>query len=437
MPMPPLSFKPDAFSQRRERLMAEVGEDAIVAICAAPMRLRNGDTPYPFRQDSDFLYLTGLCEPEAVLVLTPGHAHEVTLFLRPRDPERERWDGHRLGLEGAREVLGIEHALDIAQLDQVLPKLMMGRQALYYLMGQNAGFEQHLNDLRSELQHEASAASGPTTVLSLQPLLHEQRLIKSPEEIRWMRKAGQISAEGMMHAMYAAPTAINEAELHAALLNCYTRHQTVPAYQPIVAGGERALVLHYIDNNQALTDEDLVLIDAGCELMGYAADISRTFPKNGRFSAAQKALYEIVLEAQTQAIEQVRLGQSYHDFHAKATEVLSQGLLDLGLLTGSLDEVLETESYRRFYMHKTGHWLGLDVHDVGDYRIDDEWRVLERNMVVTVEPGLYIEKADDLPEAFRGIGIRIEDDIRVTRDDPENLTSAVPKDISDIENIMR
>lgn len=432
LPLPVQTYR-----ARRERLLAEVGPDAVIAVAAAPVRLRNGDTPYPYRQDSDFWYLTGLDEPDAVLVLTPKGPVESTVFLRPKDLERERWDGHRLGVEQAPEVLGVDQALDIATLDQVLPELLSHRQDLYYLMGQHATFEQHLNDLRLDLQQEAGGPGGPTTVVSLQPLLHEQRLIKSQEEIKWMKKAAQISAGAMVMAMQRAPSVTNEAQLHATLIGAYAEHLATPAYQPIVAGGERALILHYIDNNQALDPASLVLIDAGCEIQGYAADISRTFPVSGRFSPEQRAVYEVVLDAQCQAIDCVRAGRAYHDFHEKATEVLTQGLIDLNLLTGSLDENLESEAYRRFYMHKTGHWLGLDVHDVGDYRIDEQWRVLERNMVLTVEPGLYIDHGEDIPEAFRGIGIRIEEDIRVTRDAPEVLTAGVPKTVDEIEALMQ
>lgn len=433
----PLPMPVQTYRGRRERLLAEVGPDAVIAVAAAPVRLRNGDTPYPYRQDSDFWYLTGLDEPDAVLVLTPNGPVESTLFLRPKDPERERWDGDRLGLEAAVDALGVDRALDIANLDQVLPDLLSDRQGLYYLMGQHAAFEQHLNDLRCDLQQEAGGAGGPTTVVSLQPLLHEQRLIKSQEEIKWMKKAAQISAGAMILAMQRAPQVDNEAQLQATLIGAYAEHQAQPAYQPIVAGGERALILHYIDNNKDFRPDDLVLIDAGCEIHGYAADISRTFPVSGRFSPEQRAVYEVVLDAQTQAIDCVRAGRSYHDFHHKATEVLTQGLISLGFLKGTLDENLETESYRRFYMHKTGHWLGLDVHDVGDYRIDEHWRVLERNMVLTVEPGLYIDHGNDIPEAFRGIGIRIEDDIRVTGDAPEVLSAGVPKTVDEIEALMQ
>lgn len=433
--MPPAEINTEAHLKRRQRLMAEVGDDAVVAIAAAPVKLRNGDTPYPYRQDSDFFYLTGVDEPEAVLVLTPGLKVEQTLFLRPSDPEKERWDGARLGLDGARAQAGVDAVFAIDEMDERLVELMSGRQSLYYLMGQHQSFEQHLNDLRMEMQHTVGL-DGPTTVVSLQPLLHEQRLIKSNDEIKWMKRAAAISADAMQQAMARAPTATSEAQLHAALLHTYTEHGGVPAYQPIVAGGERALVLHYIANNHTLDPNKLVLIDAGCEINGYAADISRTFPAQGRFSGAQKALYEVVLNAQQRAIDAVEVGASYHAFHDAAVRALTDGLIELGLLSGHLDDNIEQATYRRFYMHKTGHWLGLDVHDVGDYRIDDQWRVLEPNMVLTVEPGLYIDHGDDIPAEFQGIGIRIEDDIRITRQGPEVLTQDVPKTVDDIEAWM-
>jgi len=432
---PTPNFHAEAHLKRRQRLMAEVGDDAVVAIAAAPVKLRNNDAPYPYRQDSDFLYLTGLNEPEAVLVLTPGAKVEQTFFLRASDPDKERWDGARLGIEGAKEVLGMDAVFDIETLDAKLPGLMSHRSKLYYLMGQHQQFEQHLNELRADM-HQRSDMAGPTTVVSLQPLLHEQRLIKSADEIKHMKRAAAISSQAMQHAMTRALSASNETELHATLLHTFTEHGAVPAYQPIVAGGERALVLHYVTNNQALNPDALVLIDAGCEVCGYAADISRTFPVSGRFTDAQKALYEVVLTAQARAIEAVQVGASYHAFHEAAVAALTEGLIELGLLSGSVDDNIAQAHYRRFYMHKTGHWLGLDVHDVGDYRIDEQWRVLEPNMVLTVEPGLYIDHGDDIPPEFRGIGIRIEDDVRITRQGPEVLSREVPKTIEEIERWM-
>ncbi len=431
-------IKPDEFIRRRQNLMTSAGEHTLIVLPSAGEKLRNGDSHFPFRQDSDFLYLTGFSEPEAVLVLLPGREQgQQLLFCRERNPDRERWDGPRLGLDGAREQLGMDDAFPIQDLDEILPGLMEGCHRIYHLVGKDAAFDQRLIGWRNRLRTENKGARGPGEIVSLEHLLHEQRLIKSRDEIRCMKKAARISAAAMTRAMQTCRPGMNEAEIHAELLHEYHRNGCPPAYLPIVAGGANALVLHYIENDQPLPDDGLLLIDAGCEYRGYAADISRTFPVNGRFSPAQRQVYDIVLAAQTEAIDQVRIGRPFEAYHNAAVKVLTRGLIDLGLLKGSLDENLESESYRRFYMHKTGHWLGLDVHDVGDYRIDDQSRVLEKNMLVTVEPGLYIGAADDIPEPLRNIGVRIEDDIRVSRDEPDNLTAAVPRRAEDIEQAMR
>jgi Xaa-Pro aminopeptidase len=429
---------PREFERRRRRLMDEAGAGTMIVLAAAPQRLRNGDSYYPYRQDSDFLYLTGLNEPEAVLVLMCGRDQgEQILFLRERDPDRERWDGARLGLDGAREQLGMDDAFPIGDLDEILPGLMGECRRVFHLVGKDARLDQRIIGWRQRLQETGKGVVGPAELVSLEPLLHEQRLIKSSDEIRCMRRAARISAGAMRRAMQACRPGLGEPDIAAELHHEFIRHGAEAAYLPIVAGGTNACVLHYIANDQPLPDDGLVLIDAGCEVAGYAADISRSFPVSGRFSSPQRDLYDIVLAAQHAAIDAVRPGRPFEAFHERAVETLTRGLLDLGLLTGSLEDNLEQRHYRRFYMHKTGHWLGLDVHDVGDYRIDDQSRVLEKNMVTTVEPGLYIDHGDDLPEALRGIGIRIEDDIRVTDDEPDNLTAAVPTDADEIEALMR
>jgi len=431
-------IRPEEFSRRRQRLMAEVGEHSMVVLAAAPERPRNGDTFYPYRQDSDFLYLTGFNEPEAMLVLLPGReAGEQILFCRERDPDRERWDGPRLGLDGAREQLGFDDAFPITDLDDILPGLMEGCSRLHHLVGKDAGLDQRIIGWRNRLRAESKGEKGPGEIVSLEHLLHEQRLIKSRDERRCMARAARISADAMTRAMQVCKRGMNEAELTAELFHEYQRHGCPPAYLPIVAGGTNALVLHYIANNQPLPDDGLVLIDAGCEFEGYAADISRTFPVNGRFSAPQREIYNIVLAAQYAAIDEVRPGRPFQAFHDAAVRVLVEGLVELGLLPGDVDTNIEQGLFRRFYMHKTGHWLGLDVHDVGDYRIDEQSRVLEKNMVLTVEPGLYIGDDDDIPAHFRNIGIRIEDDVRVTEGEPEVLTERVVKAPDDIEQVMR
>ncbi len=431
-------IRPDEFTRRRARLLSETGPGSIVVVASAREVLRNGDSCYPFRQDSDFWYLTGFDEPEAVLVLVPGReSGEQILFLRESDPERERWDGPRLGLAGAIEQLGMEDAFPVHDLDDILPGLMEGCERLYHLVGKDPAFDQRVLGWRNRLRARSKGQKGPGEIVSLEHLLHEQRLIKSSEEVRCMRRAAGVAAQAMTRAMRTCRPGMNEGEIQAELIHEYQRQGCPPSYLPIVAGGANALILHYIANNQPLPDEGLLLIDAGCEYHNYAADISRTFPVAGRFSPAQRDVYEIVLASQHAAIDEVRSGRPFQAYHEAAVRVLVQGLIDLKLLAGSVDDNIEQERFRRFYMHKTGHWLGLDVHDVGDYRIEGQSRLLERNMVVTVEPGLYIGADDDIPEALRNIGIRVEDDIRVTQGDPENLTRAVPSAADAIEELMR
>ncbi|MFP4276551.1 MAG: aminopeptidase P N-terminal domain-containing protein [Wenzhouxiangella sp.] len=431
-------IRPEEYLTRRARLLAETGPDSMIIVASAREVLRNGDSAFPFRQDSDFWYLTGFNEPEAVLVLIPGRdAGEQLLFLRERDPERERWDGARLGLEGAREQLGMDDAFPIQDLDDIVPGLMEGCERLFHLVGKDPSFDQRVLGWRNQLRARAKGQKGPGEIVSLEHLLHEQRLIKSGDEIRCMRRAAAIAAQGMVRAMRQCRPGMNEAEIQAELIHEYQRHGCPPSYLPIVAGGANALVLHYIANNQPLPDDGLLLIDAGCEFDNYAADITRTFPVNGRFSPAQREVYEIVLAAHQAAIDQVRAGRPFEAFHDTAIKVLTAGLIELKLLSGTVEDNIEQQAYRRFYMHKTGHWLGLDVHDVGDYRIADQSRLLERNMVVTVEPGLYIGDEEDIPEPLRNIGIRIEDDVRVSTNGPEVLTRAVPVMIDDIEQAMR
>src|SRR6056297_3539490 len=402
-------------ARRRRHLMDLAEPDSIIIVAAAAEQLRNGDTMFAFRQDSDFLYLTGFSEPDAVLVLVPGRdAGEQILFCRERDPDRERWDGPRLGLDGAREQLDLDDAFPISDLDEILPGLMEDRDHIYH-----------------------SVARGPEEFIALDHVLHELRLLKSSEEIRAMRRAAKISAAAHRRAMQVCRPGLGEPDLTAELMHEFTRNGCPPAYLPIVAGGRNALVLHYVANDQPLPDDGLVLIDAGCECDGYAADISRTFPVSGRFTPAQRKVHDLVLAAQHAAIDKVRSGNAFDDIHEAACRVLTEGLIELGLLSGKLEDNLEKETYRRFYMHKTGHWLGLDVHDVGDYRIEGHSRMLEKNMVTTVEPALYIGDDEDIPAEFRNIGVRIEDDIRVTDGDPENLTEGVPASADDIEALMQ
>ena len=427
------------FARRRKQLMRIVGRDAICIVPAAAERLRNNDSAYPYRQDSDFHYLTGFGEPEAVLALIPGREHgEAILFCRERDAEREAWDGPRAGAEGAVQDYGMDDAFPIADIDDILPGMIEGRSRVYYHFGRDAEFDVKLigwvNRVRSEVKRGARA---PHEFVALGHVLHDLRLYKTRDELRVMRKAAKIASEAHVRAMRHARPGMNEHEIEAELLHTFRRNGAVPSYEPIVGGGVNGCVLHYRANNAPLKDGDLLLIDAGAEFQCYASDITRTFPVNGRFSPEQRALYDIVLAAQRAAIAQVRPGRSFEAYHEAAVRTICAGLVKLGLLKGSVEKNIREQSYRRFYMHKTGHWLGLDVHDVGDYRIDGEFRELEPGMVVTVEPGIYIAPdAKGVAAKWRGIGIRIEDDVVVTRDEPEVITSGVPTDPDEIEALM-
>jgi Xaa-Pro aminopeptidase len=401
--------------------------------------VRNNDAHYPFRQDSDFHYLTGFAEPDAVLALVPGRSQgEVILFCRERDRAREQWDGHRAGQEGAVADFGMDDAFPIDDIDDILPGLIEGRSRVYYHFGRETRFDLILmgwvNRVRSNIKQ---GAKPPHEFVALSHLLHDLRLYKSRSELRLMRKSAQIAAEAHVRAMRTTRPGMNENEVEAELLHTFRKHNAVPSYEPIVGAGTNACVLHYRANNATMQDGDLLLIDAGAEYACYASDITRTFPVNGRFTPEQRELYDIVLAAQLSAIEEVRPGKSFEAYHLAAVRVLTQGLIRLGLLKGSLRSNLESHTYRKFYMHKTGHWLGLDVHDVGDYRVDGEFRELEPGMVVTVEPGLYISPdLKGVPARYRGIGIRIEDDVIVTSGDPEVISAGVPKDADEIEALM-
>ena len=432
-------IKPAEYARRRRQLMRMAGEDAIIILAAAPERVRNNDNHYPYRQDSDFLYLTGFREPEAVLVLVPGRKHgESLLFCRERDPEREAWDGPRAGTEGAVEAFGMDDAYPWDDLDDILPGLIEGRSRVYYHLGRDAEFDLKLigwvNRVRAQIKR---GVSPPHEFLALGHLLHDLRLFKSRDEIALMRRSASIAADAHIRAMQCTRPGMFEYEVEAELMHAFRRNGAVSSYEPIVGGGANACVLHYRANDSQLRDGDLLLIDAGAELAGYASDITRTFPVNGRYSAAQRLIYQAVLDAQLAAIAAVRPGASWIAPHNAAVKVLCERLLDLGLLRGTLQQCLKDESYRRFYMHKTGHWIGLDVHDVGDYRIDGEYRLLEPGMVLTIEPGLYIAPdAKGVAAKWRGIGVRIEDDVLVTRDGNEVLSRAVPKAADEIEGLM-
>ncbi len=436
----PKSADLQEFSRRRRRLMQMMGRDGIAILPTASVAVRNRDVEYPFRPESDFYYLTGFEEPESVAVLVPGRAGgEFILFCRERDPRMELWTGPRHGPEGARAHFGADEAHPFDAIDDLLPGLLEGRAKVYYTMGSNRDFDQRITDWLKSLRRKSRAGvHPPDEIVSLEHLLHEMRLFKSRGEVAIMRRAAEISAAAHCRAMRQCRPGMLEYQLEAELSHEFIRRGARShAYPPIIGGGANACVLHYIDNDAPLVDGDLVLIDAGAEYRGYAADITRTFPVNGRFSPAQRAVYEVVLAAQHAAIAKVRPGNHWNDPHDAAVRTLTQGLVRLGLLKGDVRTLIRKRAYQRFFMHRTGHWLGMDVHDVGDYKIGDSWRLLEPGMVLTVEPGLYIPAGGKgVAKKWWNIGVRIEDDVLVTRAGCEVLTHGVPKAVDEIEALM-
>ncbi len=427
------------FARRRRQLMRMMEPNSIAILPAAPQQLRNRDVEYPYRQDSDFHYLSGFPEPEALLVLVPGRkAGAFLMFCRERNREQEIWTGHRAGPEGAVEDFGADDAFPIGDLDDILPGLIEGRERIYYTLGVRPEFDQKLIGWVNRLRAQARAGTHPPLeFIALEHLLHDLRLYKSAAEVRAMRRAARIAGKGHRRAMQCCRPGLYEYQLEAELTRAFRNEGCEHAYAPIVGGGANGCILHYTRNDAPLRDGDLVLIDAGAEYRCYASDVTRTFPVNGRFSPAQRALYELVLDAQAAAIEQVRPGNHWNDPHDAAVKVLTRGLVRLGLLEGRPARLVRDGAYRRFYMHRTGHWLGLDVHDVGDYKVGDEWRVLEPGMALTVEPGLYVPPGTrGVARKWKGIGIRIEDDLVVTRDGHEVLSAGIPKQVDEIEALM-
>lgn len=426
------------FARRRRRLMERLGTGSIALIPAAFETPRNRDVQYPFRQDSDFYYLTGFPEPEAVAVLAPGHEQEFSLFCRERDPEMEIWHGRRVGQEGVIARYGANHAHPIGEIDEHLPPLLENRQRVFYSIGYNPAFDQQVMSWVNQIRARSrSGVRAPGEFIALEHVLHEMRLYKDLAEIAVMREAGRITAEAHGRAMAVCKPGMMEYEIEAEILRTFLRRGGGWAYPSIVGGGANGCILHYTENNAPLRDGELLLIDAGTEVDGYASDITRTFPINGRFSPEQRVLYQLVLAAQQAAIDQVRPGQPWNAFHDAAVRVLTEGLVELGLLEGEPDQLIEEEKYKKFYMHKTGHWLGMDVHDVGDYKMGDAWRNLEPGMVTTVEPGLYIPAGTEgVDERWWNIGIRIEDDVLVTATGNEILSAGVPKEIDAIEALV-
>jgi len=429
------------FAHRRDQLAAEIGLRSIAIIATNPVMMRNNDADYKYRADSSFFYLTGFAEPEAVAVIetfdTEEEGYCYSLFCRERNREMEIWNGFRAGLDGALNDYEADEAYVIDQLDEKILEKLLNKDQLFYRIGHQAEFDTQMTALLKKAETTHRHGSVPTQIIQLNHIVNEMRLHKTSEEIELMQIASDISAQAHTCAMKSVKVGMMEYALEAELNYIFGKNGCVPSYNSIVGGGENACILHYVENDKELKDGDLVLIDAACEYQFYASDITRTFPVNGKFSEAQKALYNVVLQAQIAAIDAVQVGHSYQEPHHVAVKILVQGLLDLGIMQGQLEEIIETERYRQFYMHGTGHWLGMDVHDVGSYRIDGKWRTYAEGMVVTIEPGLYIAPDDDtVDKQWRGIGIRIEDDIVVTKNGPHVLTSAVVKTVEEIEALM-
>jgi Xaa-Pro aminopeptidase len=419
--------------------MRMIGKDAIAVLPAAPVRHRNGDIEYAYRQDSQFYYLSGFPEPDAVAVLIPGRAQaEYLLFVREHDPVRESWDGAWAGTDGAVQRYGADDAFPIADIDEILPGLMEQRSRVFYSMGHHLDFDPRMLGWVNGLRVHARQSTGaPLEFVALGHVLDDMRLYKSRVEQSKLKRAARISVGAHRRAMRYARPGRMEYEVMAEILHEFRSHNADVSYQPIVAGGANACVMHYRDNDQRLCDGDLLLIDAGCEHDYYASDITRTFPVSGRFSPAQRAIYEVVLEAQLAAIEKVRPGNHWNQPHEAAVRAVTQGLAKLGLLKGKLPQLIKEQAYLPFFSHRTGHWLGLDVHDVGDYKVGGEWRVLEPGMALAVEPGIYIRPGSRTPKEFWNIGVRIEDDVLVTRGAPEVLTGALEKAPEAVERLMQ
>lgn len=431
-------MRKDEFARRRRQLMKMMGRGAIAILPAAPEKVRNSDVLYHYRPDSDFFYVSGFAEPESVAVLVPGRAAaEYVLFVRERDPARETWDGRRAGPEGATADYGADDAFPITDIDDILPGLMEQCPRVYYTMGLHPEFDQRVIGWVNSLKARAGASS-PLEFIALDHLLHDMRLYKSRAELNAMRTSARIAVAAHERAMRFTRPGRKEYQVMAELLHEFRSNDADISYHPIVGGGANTCILHYHENSEELRDGDLLLIDAGCEYELYASDITRTFPVNGRFTPEQRAVYDVVLQAQYAAIEQTRPGNDWNQPHLAAVKVITQGLVKLGLLKGRVSTLIKAGAYRPFFMHRTGHWLGMDVHDVGDYRVGGQWRTLEPGMVLTVEPGIYIPAGmKGVPKRWWNIGVRIEDDVLVTAAGNEVLTGALVKEADDIERLMQ
>ena len=428
------------FKKRRKRLMDMIGSDSIAILPTASVTVRNRDIEFPFRPDSDFFYLTGYPEPEAVLVLLPDRKEgESILFCRESDEKMETWHGRRSGLDGAISIYSVDDAFPIEDMDDILPGLVEGHERIFYNMGINQNFDQRVlgwvNQIRDKVRVGAIA---PDEFISLNHFLHEMRLYKSRYEVKLMRQAAKISAKAHKRAMRKCRPGMYEYQLEGELISEFIQNGArFTAYPPIVGSGQNACILHYTNNSDKILDGDLLLIDSGAEYQCYASDITRTFPVNGKFSNAQRDIYNLVLSAQAAALNEIKPGKHWNDPHDAAVKVLTEGMVSLGILEGDPEELIKNKDYAKYYMHRTGHWLGMDVHDVGDYKLDGEWRMLEAGMVMTVEPGLYLPvNSKDLPEHWQNIGVRIEDDVLVTKDGYDILSKDAPKTIDEIEELM-
>ena len=428
------------YARRRKALMEQMEPNSIAILPAAPMYIRNRDVEHVYRQDSDFQYLSGFPEPEAVIALIPGREHgEYVLFCRERDPERELWDGLRAGQDGAMSEYGADDAFPIGDIDDILPGLIEGRDRVYYAIGTNEAFDHRLMEWIKTIRAKArQGAQPPSEFVALDHLLHDMRLYKSSNEVKVMKHAAEISARAHIRAMQASRVGLFEYHLEAELDYEFRKGGAkMPAYGSIVAAGRNACILHYRENDAELRDGDLVLIDAGCEIDCYASDITRTFPVNGRFSVEQRAIYELVLAAQAAACAEIAPGKHWNQAHEASVRTITAGLVELGLLAGEVEALIAAEAYKPFYMHRAGHWLGMDVHDVGNYKVGGAWRALQPGMVLTVEPGIYIAHDNAAVEPrWRGIGVRIEDDVVVTAEGCRVLTGGVPKTVAEIEALM-
>ena len=428
------------FKRRRRQLMRMMGPDSIAILPTAPVAIRNRDVDYPYRPDSDFYYLTGFAEPEAVAVLIPGRKHaEYVLFCRERDPEKETWNGYRAGQEGACDIYGADDSFPIGDLNDILPRMIEQSERVFYAMGCNHELDKQMSTWISTIRNQGRAGvHGPVEFVALDHYLHDMRLYKSRSEIKAMRTAARISAKAHKRAMQFCRPGLKEWQVEAELVyECARQGGRYQAYTPIVGGGANGCILHYVENDAELQSGDLLLIDAGCEYDYYASDITRTFPVNGRFTAEQRTIYELVLQAQTAAIEKVRPGNHWNEPNDAVIRVITKGLVELGILKGRVSTLIKKEAYKPFYMHRAGHWLGMDVHDVGDYKIDGKWRLLEPGMALTVEPGIYIPAGSKgVAKKWWNIGVRIEDDLVVTREGHDILSRDVPKTVQEIEALM-